>query len=112
MPDVGCWKAVERRLAKRLNGRRLGCTGRSGPDVLTPWLACEVKTRKRLPRWLLEALEQAAIGNDGSRLPIVVLHELNSRHDQDLVVMTLRDFCDWFGDLDGEDAGLVPDAAS
>lgn len=101
MPDV-TWKAVERRLAKRLHGRRLGATGRSGPDVLTSWLACEVKSRRRLPQWLHEAIAQARAGAGDNRLAVAILHETGQRHDGDLVVMTLRDFCAWFGDLDAE----------
>ena len=53
------WKQTERAIARRLGGRRLGPTGRHGPDVTSDWLQAEVKTRKRLPVWLLDALEQA-----------------------------------------------------
>ena len=90
------WKASERIIAKRFGGRRTGPTGRCGPDVVTDWLQVEVKSRRRLPSWLLNALEQACSGSAG-RLPIVVLHQLGQRHDDDAVLMRLRDFQDWFG---------------
>ena len=97
------WKRVERAVAKRLNATRQGVTGRRGPDVLSGWLSVEVKHRKRLPAWLKDALTQAQCGA-GDRLALVVLHECGRRHADDLVVLRLADFEDWFGSvrLEGE----------
>ena len=47
------WKAVEREIARRLGGHRVGCTGKATVDVVSDWLTIEVKTRKALPTWLL-----------------------------------------------------------
>jgi len=94
------WKQCERAIAKRLQGQRTGATGRTGPDVLTPWACVEVKTRQALPRWLTDALAQARSNCWGDRLPLVVLHVTGERHDNDLVVLRLRDFEDWYGPLD------------
>ena len=91
------WKAVEREIARRLGGHRLGCTGQATADVITNSLAVEVKTRKTLPHWLLDAIGQAVGAASDGRLPIVVLHEKGQRHDNDLVVMRLADFEAWFG---------------
>jgi hypothetical protein len=66
--------------------------------VLSDWLAVEVKHRRRLPQWLKTALTQARCGA-GERLPIVVLHEAGQRHSDDLVVLRLADFQDWFGEV-------------
>ena len=85
------WKQTERAIAKRLGGERVGPSGQATADVLTSRLAIEVKTRKALPRWLLDALGQAAAAADG-RLPILVLHQAGQRHDDDLVVLRLSDF--------------------
>jgi len=93
------WKAVERAIAKRLGGRRVGCAGEATADVITNWLAVEVKTRKTLPRWLLAAIGQAVGAADDGRLPILVLHEKGRRHDDDLVVLRLGDFQAWFGQM-------------
>ena len=93
------WKAVEREIARRLGGRRVGCTGQATADVETPWLAAEIKTRKLLPRWLLDAIEQAVGAADDGRLPIVVLHQKGHRHDNDIVVLRLGDFEAWFGEI-------------
>ncbi|MBC7233107.1 MAG: hypothetical protein H5T68_07715 [Chloroflexi bacterium] len=95
MPDK-TWKQAERTIAKRLGGRRVGCTGRA--DVTSDWLSIEVKTRKRLPEWLRAALEQASL-DAGDKLALVVLHETGQRHDNDLVVLRLRDFEGWFGEV-------------
>ncbi len=91
------WKAVERAVAGRLQGRRTGPSGRSGPDVVSDWLAVEVKCRRSLPQWLRGALAQARVGCPEHRLPLVILHEMGQRHDGDLVLMTLQDFEAWFG---------------
>jgi hypothetical protein len=94
------WKQTERAIARRLNGKRQGAVGRKGPDVLTCWLAVEVKHRKRLPAWLRDALDQARTGA-GERLPVVVLHEAGQRHADDLVILRMADFEDWFGGVRG-----------
>ena len=97
------WKQTERAIARRLNGKRQGATGRTGADVTTSWLAVEVKHRRRLPQWLKDALAQARTGA-GERLPIAILHESGRRHADDLVVLRLADFQDWFGEVrSGED---------
>lgn len=49
------WKDVERAVAKRLGGKRVGCTGKGTADMVTNWLAIEVKSRRALPKWLGEA---------------------------------------------------------
>lgn len=92
------WKQTERAIAKRLNGRRVGATGKATADVMSDWLSAEVKHRRRLPEWLKAALGQAANGAEG-RLPIAILHESGQRHADDLVLMRLADFEDWFGEV-------------
>jgi len=96
MPDR-LWKATERAIAARLGGVRVGCTGEATPDVVSDWLSCEVKTRKRLPGWLQDAMRQAVANAKEGTLPLVVLHEVGQRHDSDLVVMRLAAFVAWFG---------------
>jgi len=93
------WKAVEQRLAKRLDGERIGCTGGATPDVVSDWLSIEIKTRKRLPQWLKDAIAQAVSNVWGYRLPVVILHEIGQHHDDDLVLLKLKDFEAWFGEV-------------
>ena len=94
------WKQTERAIAKTLKGTRVPINGRgSQPDVRCDWLAIECKERQQVPAWLKAALQQAAAGAEPAQLPIVVLHEKGKHHSSDLVVMTLSDFKEWFGNV-------------
>jgi len=97
------WKAVERRTARVLGGHRIGPTGRDGPDVVTSWLAVECKHRKLLPLWLTETVAKIRQQAGRDKLGMVVLHE-HGRHDS-LVVLSMADFRQWFGNIEGEDNG-------
>ena len=98
MARSATWKAVERRTAAALGGRRLGATGAANPDVLAPGLAIECKHRQRLPAWLVGALKQIREQAQPGELGLVVLHE-SGAHDS-LVVLSLADFRErWGGDL-------------
>jgi len=97
MPDAP-WKAAERTVARKLGGTRVGPLGRTGPDVAHPWLAVEVKYRRRLPEWLKRALAQVRRCAKG-RLPMVVLREKGS--PRGWVLLSLDDFCEWFGEAKG-----------
>lgn len=86
------WKNTERKIARLLNGRRIPVSGRAGqPDIDHPFLAIEVKSRKQLPRWLLDAIHQAVRSAHG-RTPVVVLHEWRRPHNDDIVLLRLSDF--------------------
>ena len=90
------FKGVERAIAKRLGGQRVGHLG--GADVVTDWLSVEVKTRRALPGWLRDAIAQTK-GNAGiSQLPIVVLHQTGTKHTGDIVCLSLADFEQWIGE--------------
>ena len=96
------WKHTERKIADLLGGQRVPVTGRGrgdAPDIRHDWIAPEVKHRKLLPAWLLDALSQARASARNGQLPIAVLHPHNGRHSEDLVVMSLGDFIDHFGSI-------------
>ena len=98
------WKRTERLVASALGGERVPVTGRArgdAPDVAHDWLSIEVKHRKALPAWLQDAISQAVAAAGISQLPIVVLHACGQRHGNDLVVLRLADFQDWFGEVAG-----------
>lgn len=89
------WKACERKIAEILGGVRVPVTGRqrgATPDVEHPSLSIEVKSRKTLPAWLLDALEQAQAATDDRRLPVAVLHQDRKPYRDALVVVRLEDF--------------------
>lgn len=99
MPDRA-WKATERRVASMIGGQRVPITGRQRgdvPDVDHPWPSVEVKHRKRLPAWIEDAMGQARASARSGQLPIAVLHESQRQHTQDLFVVRLGDWLDWFG---------------
>jgi len=95
------WKAVEREIAKRLGGERVPVTGRqrgSAPDIEHPWLSVEVKHRKALPGWLLDAQAQADASAKPNQLPMVVLHQKQMQYDDSVIMFRLSDFMEWFGE--------------
>jgi len=94
------WKRTERRTAAILGGERVPITGRQrgdAPDVAHPWLSIECKHRKRLPVWIIDAMSQARAAARSDQLPVAILHESGRRHDDNLVLVRLGDFREWFG---------------
>lgn len=86
------WKAAERHIARRFGTQRSGPSGRNIPDVVTGALSIEVKTRRSLPAWLHDALAQAERNARPDTLAVVVLHQIGSRYDDDIVVMSMESF--------------------
>jgi len=88
-------KDNERALAKRLKGNRVGLLGME--DISHPLFSIEVKTRKGLPKFLVKCYAQAKANCPKNKTPLVILHQLNSRREKDLVIMSLGDFEDFLG---------------
>lgn len=103
------WKYAERALAKLVGGERVPVSGRAGqPDIRHPWLAIEVKHRKTLPQWILGAVQQAERAAQPSQLPIAILHQHGQRYREALVVLRLKDFEAWFGEVHGAETTAPP----
>lgn len=98
MPEA-LWKQTQRRIAKSLGGSVTARTGYKGGDVETDWLVVEVKHRQKGPDWITQAVDHARAIAGESKLGIAVLHAKGERDD--LVVLSLKDFKEWFGDFDG-----------
>ncbi len=96
------WKQAEREVAQRIGGVRTAnhALGLKTPDCESDWLSVEVKHRKALPGWLLDALAQARTNASAGKLSVAVLHQAGQRYDDALVVLRLSDFIDWFGEPD------------
>lgn len=102
MPDKQ-WKACERAVARLLGGERVPVNGRirgSAPDISHERLSLEVKSRKSVPAWLTEALQQATASSRDGRLPVAVIHEQGGPYADALCVMRLADFA---GHMAGSD---------
>lgn len=100
------WKACERRIAEILGGVRVPVTGRqrgATPDIEHPTLSIEVKSRKTLPVWLLDAMEQAQAASEDGWLPVAVFHQDRKPYRDALVVVRLEDFAN-LAKLKGEKA--------
>ena len=66
-------------------------------DIDAGHLSIEVKHRDKLPKWIKDAVVQAIRNAGVSQLPIVILHESGQRHDNDIVMMRLKDYEEWYG---------------
>lgn len=86
------WKHAERHVAADFGTTRTGPLGTNMPDAITGELSIEVKTRKTLPAWLHEAMRQSERNAITGTTPVVVLHQIGQRYDDDLVVLRMRDF--------------------
>lgn len=87
------WKRQEREIAQILGGERMPNIGKSQADVIAGPLAVQVKTRKQLPQWLWDAIEQARRDARNMQVPVVVLSEVSKgKKAQRLVVLDIDDF--------------------
>ena len=71
------WKRAEREIAALLGGVRVPNSGRGQPDVIAGNLAVQVKTRKDLPGWLEDALDQAIRDAEAGQQPVVILNRVS-----------------------------------
>lgn len=80
-------KNHESRVAEKLNGIRVGILGKE--DVITDRFSVECKVRKAFvgAGWFEQAKRNAK-----GKIPIVVVHVRNKRYDDDLVIISMKDF--------------------
>ena len=98
MPDKA-WKAFERRLARRVGGRRIPVTGeRDGADVVAGPFVYQAKLRRGLPSYLREWLRGiVAAGERSGATGVLIWKQPNARDDDAVVVLRLKDWQDWHG---------------
>ena len=87
------WKACERKVAALLGGKRVPVSGRSrghSPDIHHERFSIEVKSRKKLPAWIEDAMKQAEACAQDRQLPLVVLHHDGQRYQEALIIMRLK----------------------
>ena len=88
-------KASRAPRGRATRGRRVPASGQArgdSPEVEHPALAVEVKSRKRLPGWLEEALKRAEASAKDGQLPVAILHQDTRRYADCLVVLRLKSF--------------------
>jgi len=86
-------KSTERAIAKIFqfdNAHRVGILGKE--DIVTDRFIIEVKERKNLPKFILNAYKQVEKHRTKDKIPLFILHELNKNHMNDLVILKLKDF--------------------
>jgi len=86
-------KRIERDLAKRLGGKRVGILGKT--DISHAVFSFEVKGRVKFvaEKWFQQAVRNCEEG----KIPAVIVHVTGQHHGNDYVIMQLKDFEDWLG---------------
>ena len=81
-------KETERAVAKKLGGKRIGILG--SEDVQHNLYSIEVKSRKSFvaDNWM----NQCKKNNKENKIPLVVVHKTGRDHENDLVIISLKDF--------------------
>ncbi len=98
------WKSCERKVAALLGGKRVPVSGRTrgdAPDVLHDSFSIEVKSRKKLPAWIEEAMKQAEASAKDGQMPVAVLHQDGRRYRDSLVICRLGDFAEHMKERSG-----------
>ena len=94
------WKAFERRIAKRVGGRRIPVTGlgRADADVVAGPFVYQAKLRRGVPSYLRDWLRGiVAAGERTGATGVVVWKQPHTRDDEAVVILRLRDWQDWHG---------------
>ena len=86
-------KRIERAIAKRVGGKRIGILGKS--DVEHLLFSFEIKSRMRFvgEKWFLQAIKNCEEG----KIPAVIVHITGQHHKNDYVILKLKDFEDLLG---------------
>lgn len=93
------WKKVERKVAKKLNGKRNPLSGsasrHTAGDVIHPLFYVEVKHRKRIPFYkeFEKTIKSAEAEN---KIPVLVMHEKNRKFD---IAMIKLDDLAWISNI-------------
>ena len=80
---------AETGIERYLGVERVAGSGRR--DLDGGWYAVEVKERASLPLWLSDAMAQAERLARGDQVAVLVLHPLGGKHEEDLLIVRLRD---------------------
>ncbi len=94
----GRWKRQEREIAELVGSHRNPNTGEHRSDIDTSAFAYEVKTRKALPGWLKDAVQQAVRAAQDGQTGVVVLSEVSQgKKAERYALVKLEDWLGWHG---------------
>jgi len=85
-------KRHERAIAKLIGGRRVGILGKHDVEDHKGKFSVECKSREVLPKWFQKMWEQAERNCPEMLVPLLVIHKLNQRYEDDWVIMKMKDF--------------------
>jgi hypothetical protein len=92
-------KQVEKEVAKRMGGKRVGILGKSDVELEEsfknhPLYSIEVKSRLKAAciSWMNQAIRNCREG----KIPIVRLHIKGKKYEDDIVMITAKYFEKWF----------------
>jgi len=88
-------KQAEHCVTKLLGERRVPASGRvrgDSPDLDHPTLIFEVKSRRKLPAWLEDAMGQAEASAGDGQLPVAVLHQDGCKYRDSFISWRLGAF--------------------
>ncbi len=92
------WKQQEREIAALLGSKRNPNDGGHRSDIDTSAFAYEVKTRKVLPGWLKDAVQQATRAAQDGQTGVVVLSEVSQgKKAERYALVKLDDWLGWHG---------------
>jgi len=88
-------RKVQTKVAKMIGGKSVGTI--EGQDVEHPIWSIETKHRKKFigNTFMNQAVKNCPEG----KTPLVIVHELNQRHKNSLVLMRFFDWEEWFGKI-------------
>ena len=92
------WKQFERRIAKRLDGRRVGILGKE--DIEHPLFSIECKLLKELPKGLTEPYKQAEKNCPAGKIAIVCMKEKKKQDGNALIIMSFESLLWMVEDMD------------
>ena len=82
-------KNDERYIAQYLHGKRVGIIGNEDVILKNPPIAIECKEREKLPKAIKDWMAQAEANTPEDMMAMVCLHELNSSHEKDYILIRL-----------------------
>lgn len=88
------WKYVERKAARILACKRIPVGSLGKPDIESTFICGEVKSRRALPQWQVEALRSARAKANKHQFPLVVLW--GKGEEDGMVLCSVKDFASWF----------------